>query len=132
MSEPAENPQRVADVSARVAVLEAKTELYDRLLTQNSQTLCHVRSSLEMLTRLEERHDHLDRRLEDVFTRARDEKLERREADEKLDNRVTSLEPAVGMGLHFRGLIESIAVPLIASLVSGIMVAGTVYWIFSS
>lgn len=123
-----ESDQR--DVVARVAVLEAKTELYDKLLAQNAETLTNVRDSLNLLTRLEERHVHLDRRTEEILKRLSCESKERKQGHDGLDSRLRDVEPQTGINSHVRGLFEGTLVPLIASLISGLLVAGVAFWVF--
>lgn len=121
----------IKEVEKRVSVLEVKTDTYDKLLSQNSQTLCHVRNSLDMLTRLEERHLHLDKRTEDILSRLQTEQAERKESSTRLEDRLATIEPDTGRNSHFRTLIEGVGVPLIASLISGVFVAAIAYWVFT-
>lgn len=123
--------QTITEVEKRVSVLEVKTDTYDKLLSQNSQTLCHVRNSLDMLTRLEERHLHLDKRTEDILSRLQAEQAERKESATRLEDRLATIEPDAGKNSHFRTLIEGVGVPLIASLISGVLVAAIAYWVFT-
>lgn len=121
----------IKEVEKRVSVLEVKTDTYDKLLSQNSQTLCHVRNSLDMLTRLEERHLNLDKRTEDILLRLQAEQVERKESSTRLEDRLATIEPDTGRNSHFRTLIEGVGVPLIASLISGVFVAAIAYWVFT-
>lgn len=134
--------------AARLAKLEGKAETYDRMFVKMSDTLESINLALNKLVALEERHQALDSRHQQLrtdFTASMNRggermgKIEDRMRDMEgdsnpamnhvraLEGRVRGLEGKVSVNDHGRSMWERVLAPLIASTVSGSLVALAVY-----
>lgn len=115
----------------RLAKLEGKSEAFDGMFLKMSQTLEDINGSLSKLIALEERHQALDQRHQHLRT---DFSRHQNTIDERyssLEKRLGKAENQISVGTHTRGMWEKVVLPLVASSVSGILVAASVYFVFS-
>lgn len=115
----------------RLAKLEGKSEAFDGMFLKMSQTLEDINGALSKLIALEERHQALDQRHQQLrtdFSRHQNTIDARYSA---LEKRLGKAENRISVGAHTRGMWEKVVLPLIASSVSGVLVAAAVYFVFS-
>lgn len=116
--------------SERLAVLEAKAELYDKLLQQNSEALQRLSESVQHLVILEERHQALDRRHEQLRIEFVDSRNNLAGKFQLLENSMRALSEQTTVNSHVRGLWERLIIPAVSGIASGVAVSGVGYLIF--
>ena len=110
----------------RLARVEGKLEAYDAMFNKMADALEGIKSSLATLVSLEERHQALDRRHEELrldYKRMLDQ-------SSRVDARIRSLENDTGLNSHIAGVWEKLAIPITTSIISSLIVAAVVYMLF--
>ena len=111
----------------RLARLEGKTEAYDKMFVKMSNSLDAINQSLQKLIALEQQHQALDQRhiqLRDDFSSSAKHQGDRLG---KIEDRLQTAERFTTLNTHGRDMWEGIIKPLIASVVSGSLIAVSVY-----
>lgn len=114
----------------RLASLEAKADFYDKVIKQNADSLERLSESVRQLVALEERHQALDRRhegLRNEFIETRKDQYERLKRTEDI---IQLLNTNTELNSHGRDIWERFLIPAIGGISSGIVVAGTIYFLF--
>lgn len=119
---------RVTTEAERLAKLEGKTETYDKMFVRMVDTLDSINLALNKLVALEERHQSLDLRHQQLRSDFSENVKKRGERFERLEARVRDIEGVTGLNTHGRDIWERLIIPLISSATSGVLVATAVYF----
>lgn len=111
----------------RLARLEGKAEAYDKMFAKMSDSLDAINQSLRKLIALEQQHQALDQRhiqLREDFSSS-----SRHQGGRigKIEDRLQAAERIATLNSHGRDMWEGILKPLVASVVSGALIAVSVY-----